>query len=314
MIKSTDIVTHNSDSAAVTRVGTPKSRKTAQAVHLIEKAEEIAKRVKDASALEKALLQKLEYQRDFAAEYQAKFPYGTNQYSKKNGVDTAVHSSHDLGREEWCMAHGFHERTVRRWCDLLDESTFVEKKNAVLKRCWELAELWQAASFSSESVEWYTPARYFEGVRETLGEIDLDPASNPMANATVGAKHFFTKEDDGLELDWYGRVFVNPPYGKTDDGKSLAGEFCNKAVREYENGNIDACIILVNSLHSQAWQAPLYKHTVCFVDHRIQFVSGDGDQNKNPTFQNIFVYLGKNDEAFASAFQRFGYVMRSIIQ
>jgi hypothetical protein len=209
-----------------------------------------------------------EYQRDFAAEYKTKFPQGGaqkgNKHAAKNMVDTSVHDVSDPRREEWCMGHGFHERTVRRWCDLLEEPTFVEKKNAVLKRCWELAELWQAASFSSESVEWYTPARYFEAVREALGEIDLDPASNPMANATVGAKHFFTKEDDGLELDWHGRVFVNPPYGKTDDGKSLAGEFCNKAVREYESGNVDACIILVNSLHSQAWQAPLYKHTIRF--------------------------------------------------
>jgi hypothetical protein len=99
------------------------------------------------------------------------------------------------------------------------------------------------------------------------------------------------------------------PYGRTADGSSLAGAFCMKAISEYESGNIESCIILVNSLHSQSWQAPLYDYPICLVDHRIRFVSGDGEQNKNPTFQNIFVYLGREVDKFATAFERFGYVL-----
>ena len=174
---------------------------------------------------------------------------------------------------------------------------YSEKKNAILKRCWELAELWQAANYSSGSIEWYTPARYLEAVHEVLGGVDLDPASNFQANGCVHAIEYFNKEADGLSRDWFGRVFMNPPYGKADDGKSsLAGQFCNKAVEQYRSGNVEACIILVNSLHSRSWQAPLYDYTVCFVDHRIQFISGDGEKNKNPTMQNMFVYLGKQPE------------------
>jgi hypothetical protein len=66
----------------------------------------------------------------------------------------------------------------------------------------------------------------------------------------------------------------------------------------------------VNSLHSQSWQAALYDYPICFVDHRIQFVSGDGEKNKNPTFQNIFVYMGPEPGKFAAVFSRFGYVMK----
>jgi hypothetical protein len=284
-----------------------KAGKAAAEIHALDQAETIATRIKNASALEKALLQKLESQRDFSREYKNKFPHGGER--KTDQDDTSV----VLKAEKWCQSYGFHIRTVQRWCDLLEEARFLDKKNSVLQKCWALAELWQAANFSSDSVEWYTPARYLEAVREVLGEIDLDPASNPQANATIGAKAIFTKENDGLKLDWWGRVFMNPPYGKADDKKSsLAGEFCKKAVQEYEAGNIDACIILVNSLHSQAWQAPLYNYAVCFVDHRIQFISGDGDKNKNPTFQNIFVYLGKDVDGFAAAFHRYGYVMRKV--
>jgi hypothetical protein len=166
----------------------------------------------------------------------------------------------------------------------------------------------QPANYLKGSVEWYTPQRYIEAVREVLGEIDLDPASCADANKIVRAKQFFTQEDNGLEQAWHGRVFMNPPYG-VQNGESVAAMFCNKAIGEYESGKIEACIILVNSLHSQAWQAPLYKYPICLVNHRIKFVSGDGKENDNPTFQNIFVYLGREPEKFARAFSAVGFVM-----
>jgi DNA N-6-adenine-methyltransferase (Dam) len=282
-----------------------KAGKAAAKFHAFDKAAEIAERVKDATALEKALIGKLEAQRDFAARYMALFPHGVRaDYSRS---DSSVRSGDD-----WCLTHGMHVRTVRRWCDLVDGATYVEQKNAIFKKCWTVAEMGQAANFSSESIEWYTPARYIEAAREVLGEIDLDPASSAQANAVVRASKFFSKEDDGLARDWFGRVFMNSPYGRTADGRSLAAAFCNKAIDEFAAGNVEACIILVNSLHSQSWQAPLYDYPFCLVDHRIQFVSADGEENKNPTFQNIFVYLGNDVLKFAKVFSRFGYVAKKI--
>ena len=52
----------------------------------------------DASALERALLGKLEAQRDFAAEYRAKFPDGVN--ARYSGYASTGASS----KEEWCQA------------------------------------------------------------------------------------------------------------------------------------------------------------------------------------------------------------------
>ncbi len=164
------------------------------------------------------------------------------------------------------------------------------------------------ANYSSETNEWNTPVDYMQNVRDFLGEIDLDPASNTIANKAVQAKKIYTANDNGLALPWNGRVFVNPPYG-IENGQSVAGQFCAKAIQEYVAGNASEVIILVNSVHSQKWQAPLYEHAVCFVDHRIKFVNGDGGENENPTFQNIFVYLGPRKEEFATVFSKFGYVM-----
>jgi len=164
------------------------------------------------------------------------------------------------------------------------------------------------ANYSSESNEWYTPPQYVYAAREVMGGIDLDPASCSKAQEWIRADRFFTEAGDGLALPWEGRVWLNPPYG-TVAGESQAGLFCRKAIKEHEEGRAKAVIVLVNSVHSQQWQAPLYKYPVCFVDHRISFLDEKGEENPNPTFQNIFVYLGPDPMRFASVFSAFGYVM-----
>ena len=281
------------------------AKKAATEIHAAGLAEEIAERVKDPTALEGALIRKLEAQREFAAQYRAVFPHrGVMPIDASTGINSTP--------AEWCLSFAFALRTVQRWCELLEAEKYASKQKAVVKKCWELAELWQAANFSSEHNEWYTPAKYVEAVREVLGDIDLDPASSVQANAVVRATEIFTQFDDGLAREWRGRFFMNPPYGRTPEHRSLAGAFCNKAIEQFNTGNVEAGIILVNSLHSQTWQAPLYNHAVCFVDHRIHFVSADGEENEAPTFQNIFVYLGQNVAKFAEMFSRFGYVMRKV--
>lgn len=298
----------NEDIATVAKGGAlaeKRASKAAANIHVLNAAEQIAERVKDPAALEQAIHDKFDSQAEFAVEYRAIFPHrGVMPINARTGVNSSP--------ADWCLGYGFALRTVQRWLDLLDPVKRAEKKAAVSKRCLELVQLWQAANYSSESNEWYTPSKYIAAVREVLGDIDLDPASSAQANSTVRAKEIFTQEDDGLARDWFGRVFVNPPYGKTPEHRSLAAAFCNKAIDEFECENIEACIILVNSLHSQTWQAPLYDHAICFVDHRIHFVSADGEENENPTFQNIFVYLGRDTAKFADVFSSVGYVMKKV--
>lgn len=275
----------------------------ALSIHTLEAAEKIAARAKDATALEAAVFGKLSAQRDFAAWYRAQHPHGSNQH----GVASAGNSSY----EEDCERFGFSYRTVARWAErLLDEAGFQIEKHERMIKVWRILGMEQAANFSSESVEWYTPPRYIEAVRSVLGEIDLDPASSALANKTVGAKAFYALKDDGLAKAWRGRVFLNPPYGRTAAGDSMAAAFCGKAISEHRSGRVPECVILVNSVHSQAWQAPLYDFVICLVDHRIQFCAADGEENKSPTFQNLFAYLGPNEGRFSEVFGALGYVMK----
>lgn len=61
-----------------------------------------------------------------------------------------------------------------------------------------------------KSDEWYTPKYIFDAIGL---EFDLDPCSPGKEKAFVPAKRVFTKEDDGLNKEWRGRVWLNPPFG-----------------------------------------------------------------------------------------------------
>jgi len=159
---------------------------------------------------------------------------------------------------------------------------------------------------SSESNEWYTPEKYVEAVRHVLGEIDLDPASHPVANKIVKATTYFSLDEDGLKQKWARRIFLNPPYG------DLVAPFVTKAVTEYEAGHISEAIILVNAHATDAaWFQPLCNYVLCFTDHRIDFYSSETLQPSTAsTHGSVFAYLGPNEDKFIEAFWRFGRVFK----
>jgi hypothetical protein len=66
-------------------------------------------------------------------------------------------------------------------------------------------------SQNNVSVDWYTPPWIFERMGV---EFDLDPCQPMNPIEWIPAKSRYTIEDDGLTSDWYGRVWLNPPYGK----------------------------------------------------------------------------------------------------
>lgn len=164
-------------------------------------------------------------------------------------------------------------------------------------------ESW-AGIYSSESIEWWTPQKYIDAVRSVMGEIDLDPASNPEADKTVRAERYFTAEDDGLSYEWRGRVFLNPPYGK------LGPLFISKLLDEYNVGRVTEFIALVNSNSTDTnWFAPLFKGLICFTNHRINF-NGPDSNNNNSTHGSCFIYFGNNKEKFINIFKEFGHVVK----
>ena len=62
----------------------------------------------------------------------------------------------------------------------------------------------------SDKDDWETPKKLF-CLLDNEFNFDLDPC---CSKETAKCNLFYTKEDDGLEKEWKGNVFMNPPYGR----------------------------------------------------------------------------------------------------
>ncbi len=170
----------------------------------------------------------------------------------------------------------------------------------------------------ARSHEWYTPSRYIEAARQVLGGIDLDPASCALANETVRATRYFTKDDDGLSKPWHCEsLWLNPPYTKILN-KSGIKLFVDKLVSEYRAGHVGQGILLATCDSDASWFPQLWDYPICFTDHNVYFnqPSDDGTVIKNARhghwFGAIFVYLGPNEAKFINTFSAFGTVARRV--
>ena len=161
-------------------------------------------------------------------------------------------------------------------------------------------------SYNSGNNEWYTPAEYIEAAWRVMGRIDLDPASSPIANATVRAVRYYTVEDDGLSKPWLGRVFMNPPYAG-----ELIGRFADKMAHHVLHGDVSEAIVLVNNATETNWFQRLLvlASAVCFPKQRVRFVDPDGNPSGAPLQGQALLYLGINPAGFTREFEAFGTVL-----
>lgn len=159
-------------------------------------------------------------------------------------------------------------------------------------------------SFNSGEQHWYTPQVYLEAAREVMGPLDLDPASSDAAQKFVKAKRYYTIDDDGINQDWKGVVWLNPPYGS-----GIVDRFAEKLVGSLEG--ISHCIALVNNATETKWFQLLANHSsaICFPATRIRFLDSTGEPKGSPLQGQVFFYFGPSAESFLKVFNRFGFVV-----
>jgi hypothetical protein len=167
---------------------------------------------------------------------------------------------------------------------------------------------------SHESTEWYTPAEYVELARAVMGGIDLDPASSPIANETVKASRIHTQSDNGLLYSWHGRVFLNPPYSKTD-GRSNQEIFAAKLIAEYQAGRVHEAILLTKAALGYTWFDNLLRcWPVCLMYGLIRFQRPDGSGAGKAKLGSAFFYFGPSYDRFSQVFSKIGRVISPIEQ
>lgn len=154
----------------------------------------------------------------------------------------------------------------------------------------------------NENDEMFTPAKYVEAARRVMGGIDLDPASCPAAQEVVKAKSYFTKKDNGLEKEWTGRVWLNPPYSQP-----WVTKFIDKLMLDL--GKVSQAILLTNNATDTIWFHAAEKQAklICFTSGRIKFIDAVQGE-KMPTNGQTFFYYGNDHSRFASVFKEFGFI------
>jgi ParB family chromosome partitioning protein len=175
------------------------------------------------------------------------------------------------------------------------------------------------ARHSSETNEHYTPLDVIERAREALWAIELDPASCALANESVRAVQFFDQATDGLSRPWHGTVFLNPPGGRTADGRSSQKIWWQKLVGEYGSQRTTAAVFVSFSIEllqtspvKSCGRIPQH-FPICFPSGRLAYRSvGDAGQivvGRSPPHASMIVYLGPHVDRFRGAFADLGHVM-----
>ena len=156
--------------------------------------------------------------------------------------------------------------------------------------------------YNSGDSEWFTPQEYIVVARKVLRNIDLDPASNAIANEVVGASQFFSIEENGLTKPWRGKVWMNPPYKQP-----MCKLFCKKLAAEFAVGSVTEAIVLVNNATETVWFQDLAKlaTAICFIKGCVRFWHPD-KKSATPLQGQAILYFGLQPDVFYREFVCFG--------
>jgi len=130
--------------------------------------------------------------------------------------------------------------------------------------------------------EWATPPALFADLNDEFG-FDLDPAA---AHWNAKCADYYTRKEDGLEQQWYGAVFMNPPYGRQ------IPNWVQKAYDEWPRAAVDTVVALLPARTDPQWfHKYIYKQAeIRFLPGRIYFVREDGSTGRSPWGSMVVVW------------------------
>lgn len=154
---------------------------------------------------------------------------------------------------------------------------------------------------SQATTEWYTPPHIITMARSALGDIDLDPASNDIAQQWIQARTYYTAGTP-LQAPWSGRVWLNPPFDDTP-------AWIDRLERAYSRGDVAAALLLVNSAPGYIWYEDLWRSwpVVCLRE-RLCFIRPDGTPGGQAKKAQTIAYLGTDIRRFIDVFRPLGRV------
>lgn len=129
--------------------------------------------------------------------------------------------------------------------------------------------------FSSKTNMWATPQHFFEEVDKEFN-FDLDVCAIPE---NAKCENYFTPDVDGLEQEWKGVCWMNPPYGRE------IGKWIKKAFEESLKGSTVVCLLPSRTDTKWFHHYIYHRAEVRFLKGRLKF---GGAENSAP-FPNMLV-------------------------
>ncbi len=207
---------------------------------------------------------------------------------KYSGEKGHVCGCHDDGSPEFWVKLDNYDLQIRV-CP--DEVRFLEETEIISTAAPKTGK-------SKISDCWYTPPEIIALIQQCLEGITLDPCADDGKH--IESCYHLTTAEDGLSHQWFGRVFMNPPY-------SCPGVWIAKLQEEFNCGRVEEVIALMPVATDTKWFHPLISsNLICFWKGRIKFLDVNY-QPKMPARQShCLIYWGKNQSRFRQVFSPFG--------
>ncbi len=137
--------------------------------------------------------------------------------------------------------------------------------------------------FSSATDLWATPKAFFDKYDAVHG-FELDVCAN---NKNAKCKKFYTVVEDGLEQEWTGVVWMNPPYGRE------IGKWVKKAFESvFVDKTAKKVVCLLPARTDTKWF-----HEFC-TQGKIEFIKGRlkfGDSKNSAPFPSMVVVFENSE-------------------
>jgi phage N-6-adenine-methyltransferase len=114
--------------------------------------------------------------------------------------------------------------------------------------------------FSSETDLWATPQDFFDK-QNAIYNFTLDVCAT---DDNAKCKKYFTKNDNGLNKEWHGVCWMNPPYGRE------IKQWMHKAYKESLKGVTVVCLVPART-DTVWWHDYAMKGNIEFIKGRLKF-------------------------------------------
>ena len=199
---------------------------------------------------------------------------------------------------------------IRHAHSQVEDDVYEARKDEARQLCEPLSRkavrlLAPAAVPGTGQEDWHTPSLYIDAARRAMGSIDFDPASSPAAQERVQATEYRTRERSGLDCEWQGNVWINPPYSA-----NVIPLFADKLLGELDAGRVDQCCWLSNASLDTRWGQRLSKAAqgLALIRGRVKFLAPNGRELQSNAWMTVVLYFGGGVDRFYEAFRGLGDV------